>query len=386
MKKFFALFMVAILVVVLVACGGGETTTQKPDTTTEPKTNETTPKAPVTEDPTPGTTEPKTPDTDPPAVDDEPLFAEGVDIMNGDFENQAVNPFWNQGSWPCAFEDQHPALEFNWALVFVMFQTENGIYEQLVFTDPDTEEGYINDDYKWIVVIDNVEYEIERFSFINNKDNGYIRMDLGADFELNEEDPHDYDCVLKIYDREAETLEFWAWFTDPDLCGLYTFEKPAPVVMIDDPNRPENHVALPAGSLTGISGAAGFNAEETYVNLFDNQVRSKLCTNDVTTPIEFMIKDGPKTIVSYSLVGANDDVSYSSRVVTNFKLLGSNDGQAWTQIDVRNFDPSTVTIANYGELNYQLETPVTYQYFRLEITHATDMYQISEIVLYTEAE
>ena len=377
MKKILALLLVAILAVALVACGGDGTTT-KTETTTAPKTET--------------TTAPKTETTTAPVEDeDKPLFEEGIDIMNGDYENAAVNPFWNQSSWPCAFEDGHVDLDFHWALVFTMMETDNGIYEQLIYTDPDaapgapnSETGYVNDDYKWVVTIDGKDYEITRFSLLNDRVSGYIRMDLGPDYQHPEEDPHDYEIVLKIYNAEDESLAFWAWFTDPELCGPYTYEKPAPIVMIEDPNRPASHKALPEGSLVGISGAAGFNASETYVNLFDGRVRSKLCTNDVTTPIEFMIKEGAKSIVSYSLVGANDDESYQSRLVTNFVLYGSADGQSWTQIDAQNFDPATVTITNYGEINYQLETPVTYQYFKLEITHATDMYQISEIILYTE--
>ena len=399
MKKILVLMMVVLLAVALVACGGDDTTTQKPQTTTAPKVDTTTaPKVDTTTAPKVDTTTAPGGDTTtaPGGEVNKPLFEDGVDIMNGDYENAAINPFWNQSMWPCAFEDHHAVLNFHWSLVFVMQETENGIYEQLIYTDPDAapdapaeQTGFINDEYKWVVSIDGTDYEITNFSFINNRTSGFIRMDLGENYKHPDEEVHDYNIVLKILNAEDNSLAFWAWFTDPNLCGPYTYEKPAPVIMVDDPNRPASHKAIPQDSLVAIAGPQGFVATELYGNLFDGQVRSKLCTEDIDTPIEFMIKDGAKTVVSYSIVGANDDegvfaAGEPNRFLTNFVLYGSNDGQSWIEIDSRNIDPATFEIKNYGEKNYQLSSAVTYQYFKLEVDHPTSMFQCSEIVLYTE--
>ena len=386
MKKLIAILLVALLAIVLVACGGNDTTT--PATTTDGGTVTT------TEGGNDTTTEETT--TEPEEDEDEPRFAEGIDIMNGDYEYMAVNPFWSQGMYPCAFEDQHIQLDFNWSLVFTMTETSEGVYEQLISTDTTLPEGtpndqtwIVNDQYKWIVVIDGEEFEITRFSILNDVVSGYIRMDLGPDYQPHDE-LHEYEIDLKIYDKDTGELAFWAWFSDPNLCGKYEFEKPAPIVMAPA-EKPEGVEALPTGALVGVSGAAGFNASETYVNLFDGMVRTKLCTNDVTTSIIFGISEDMVAngfnIKGFSIVGANDDEQYSSRIITNFKLSGAtsgDDGAAWVTLVDQDWGDEPFTPVNYGEQYYAFSQDSSYRYYKLEITHATDMYQISELLLYAE--
>ena len=101
-----------------------------------------------------------------------------------------------------------------------------------------------------------------------------------------------------------------------------------------------------------------------------------------------MYTDGAKSVVSYSLVGANDDVSYSSRVPLKWTLYGCNDGTNWVKIDEQDLTAAGETVVNYGERNFVLDAPVEYQYFRFELdtTVHTSMWQMSDIVLYTEAE
>ncbi len=399
MKKLLIVVMIALLAVALVACGGNDTTTKKPEGTTG-GTVTTTGGTTTTTEPTDDTEEP-----DDPVVTGTILYDEGVDILFGDLANAAINPFWSEGMYPCAFEDFHKALDYNWALVFTMNETENMIYETLVFTDPDaptdapnSQTGMINTDYQWFVYIDDVEYEIKRFQFLNDITKGYFRCDLGEEFEpkVDPEDPEapvSYDIKLKIVEKATNKVAFWAYMTDPELLQPYEFVKPDPIEMVDDPNRDPSHVALGSKenpALKGLSGAAGFNADETYENLFDNDVRSKLCTNDVTTAIEFQIIDlnSAVNVVSYSLVGANDDAQYTTRLVSNFKLYSSSTGAAdsWVLIDEVNLGEEIGEVINYGERNYKLDATCTHHYYRLEITHATDMYQISDIILYAEAE
>lgn len=386
MKKLIAILLVTLLAIVLVACTG------TPETTTSGEGGTTT-TAPVV------TTTPEKTTTKEPEVTEAPRFSEGIDIMNGDFDYAAVNPFWYQSSWPAQFEDQHIALDFNWALVFTMQESPEGIYEQLIITDqeavdaglPNDQTGRVNDQYKWVVVIDGEEFEIKRFSLLNDIVSGYIRMDLGPDYQPHDE-MHYYEIDLKIYDNETGALTYWAWFSDPTICGPLEWEKPAPIVMIPDETVDLEEVEqLPVGALTGVSGAAGFNASETYVNLFDGTVRTKLCTNDVTTAIIFGINadkvlDG-YTIKSFSIVGANDDAQYSSRVITKFKLYGAASGEenaAWDLLCDVDKTEDFGDVVNYAERNYAFTKDSTYRYYKLEIEHATDMYQISELLLYAQ--
>ena len=110
---------------------------------------------------------------------------------------------------------------------------------------------------------------------------------------------------------------------------------------------------------------------------------SKLCTNDLTTPIIWRYNEA-KTVVSYSLVGARDDKSYPSRVLTKWKLYGSADGNKWILLDEQNLSGNE-EVVNYGERNFILSAPAEYAYFKLEPVDASK-YQMSGLILYTKAE
>ncbi len=158
--------------------------------------------------------------------------------------------------------------------------------------------------------------------------------------------------------------------------------------MKSDANRDPSHIELDNGDLTIISGPGNGNANEGYTKIFDKDVDTKLCTTDLETPIIWSYSD-PKRIVSYSLVGANDDSTFSTRVPVNFTLYGSVDGESWEIIDTQATDASLETydpwFHNYLERNFKLAEGVTYQYFKLEIDQPfTNLYQFSEIILYTQ--
>ncbi len=382
MKKLLVLLLALLIAALLAACGNGDNTTPTTTDSTAPTAGSSTPEASGTEAPvstTPTTTEPP--------VTTEPLLP-GTDILNGDFENMAINPSW-QGANACAFEE-HVALDFHVALVVQMIACDNGIYEQLILTtDPDSDSNQtnweLNADYRWVVEIDGEEIEIERFSILNDQVSGYVRMDLGADWtysdEVDEDGYHSYDIWLKIYDDTQNKLAFWAYLTDPNWNGSYDFAKPEPIVMIDDENRDPSHIALPADSMTPLAGPAGMS-NETYNYLFDGNVRSKLCTNNTTDPIDMMFDDTVH-IVSYSIVNANDNETYPERTLLEWKLYGSMDGAQWTEIDSQSLTEADST--NYLEHNFVLDEEAEYKYFRFEPI-VTAMYQLSEIVFYTTAE
>ena len=156
--------------------------------------------------------------------------------------------------------------------------------------------------------------------------------------------------------------------------------------MRSDPNRDPSHIEIDNADLTIISGPGNGNANEGYSKIFDKNTDTKLCTTDLETPIIWSYSD-PKRIVSYSLVGANDDSTFSTRVPVNFTLYGSDDGDSWEIIDThtRDVEPDSYEFQNFQERNFKLSEGVTYQYFKLEIVQPfTNLYQFSEIILYTQ--
>ena len=396
MKKILFLFLVLITVLSVVACGDEASTTTEAEATTstlpvttvvttdavsDTKTPETSAVTETTQTPTTvavTTTESGSHETPPEDL--------GVDILNGDPENRAINPTW-KGTDAIAFENHHSVLDFNVALVMLMTDSENAIYQDLIMTQ-EGEEGNdaweLNQDYKWVVTVDGTDYEIKRFSIYHQVTKGYVRMDLGSEFQFSEDvddkGVHAYDVWLRIYDVKTDAVAYYAWFTDPEWNGAYEFVAPKATQLVPDANRDPSHVA--AEGATAFSGPVGYTGE-LYGNLFDGNVESKLCTGDLTTPIVWKYAEAVE-IVSYSLVGARDDATYKSRVLTKWKFYGSSDGTKWDLLDEQTLEtPETVT--NYGERNFKLEAAATYLYFKLEPVDAAK-YQLSELIVYTKAE
>ena len=383
MKKILLFAMVVLVLAAFVACGGTETTT--PATTTQGDNTATTTTAA-------DTTVAETTTEDNSSISAPSLYDQGENIMNGDPDYMAIDPFWN-GSFPIAFENHHADLDFHWALVIKMQESVESVYEQLIGTNPELEENssnyVVNNQFVWNVVINGTTYVIDRLSIYTFITSGYVRMDLGEEFEPAE-GTQKYDVSLKITDVDSGEIVFWAWFTDPVLIGEFEFEKPAPDVMVPSGTVGENEEALATGKLQGVSGPAGFSSE-TYTNLFDGEVRKKLCTDDVTTPIVFAITDDVVTfsITSFSIVGANDDSSYTDRVVKSFKLYGAASGDAdrstWELLlDVTDSGETETEVKNYQEYNYKFEEASTYRYYILEVVREAGTYQIGDLVLYAE--
>ena len=385
MKKLLVLLLVAILALALVACGEETPTTttatgssSTPDTTSTPAASDSTPAAPDSPSEPTGEVEPES----------KPLFAEGENIMNGKYEYMAIDPFWSDGAWPCAFENHHPELGFRWCMVFKMLPTDEFVQEQLIGMDAETGFGEAFSDYTWTLVIDEEEHVIKNFCIPQRTGFIYVRMDLGEDF-VPVEGEHEYEVVLKITDSATNELVFWAWFTDPSICGPYPFEKPADIVMVPD-EKPSGVTALPEESLIGVSGPAGYNASETYVNLFDGSVRTKLCTEAVTDPIIFTIKDSVSTftIKGFSIIGANDDQKFTERVITKFKLYGADSGELDATWDFLCEEDRTIEefgeVVNYGERYYAFTKDSTYRYYKIVLDRPEGTYQFSEVLLYAE--
>ena len=245
MKKVLLVLAVLLTVVLALASCGGETassTAQGEDTTQAPVVTTTVadPTAPIT---TASIVTTKAPDTTVAPTD------AGVDILNGDAANRAINPTW-KGSDAIAFENHHSVLDFHVALVILMTDSENAIYEDLFMT-LEGEEGSdaweLNQDYKWVVTVDGKDYEIKRFSVYHQVTKGYVRMDLGEEFDfskdVDENGMHAYDVWLRIYDINTEEVAYYAWFTDPAWNGPYQFIAPVETQMVPDANRDPSHTS-----------------------------------------------------------------------------------------------------------------------------------------------
>ena len=392
MKKLLVVAVVALLALALVACGGETATTTKDTaTTTAPTTTvagtpETTTPAVGETTVAPETT--KAPDTTvAPGTDAE---VEGIDIINGDAADAAINPTW-QGLNAGAFENHHKALDYHWAYVILFQECENAIYEDLFMTvtDDDGNETWLrNEDYKWVLTLDGKEYEIETFSLYHVTTYGYVRLDLGEDFVLNEKNEDGNvvyeEIYLRIYDTtNDDKIMYFAYMTDPDWNGPHEFTPPAPIEMVADPNRDPSEVKIPGA--TAFSGPAGYSGE-TYENLFDYddngepKVNTKLCYNEVEDIIWTYAE--PVYVTSYSIIGAGDDNNYPGRVITNFKFYGSTNGTDWKLLDEQSGDPLTEA-TSYGERNFKLTQGVEYSYFKIEFTHDST-YQLSGIQLWTK--
>lgn len=384
MKKIILAMLLVLLVVMAVACGGetettpAETTPAVTDGTTSGSEGEQNPPDPAdTSSEAPESTEP-------------PLYEEGINIMNGDPDYMAIEPWTFNSSFAVSFEDFHEALDFQWALVFRMMESVEGVYEQLISTIEDVEEGQdnfvINNQYKWVVEINKVDYPVQKFSVLNDTTSGWVRLGLGEEYEPAEGN-NAYDIRLKIYDEETNELAFWAWMTNPELSGQeFKFNRPSADGKVADPNVNFDEVELfDSEHIIIISGPSG-SVAESYPNLFDKDVRTKLCTDDVTTPVMFVINDTVTSfnLKSISIIGANDDDAYDSRIIKSFKLYGTNtegEDAVWNLICDGKRD--SVEAVNYQERNYELSKDSSYRFYKLEFVH-DGTYQVGEIQLFAE--
>lgn len=402
MKKILVLLLVALVAVALVACGGDAPTTTKggndatagkPEVTTVPGADTTVPGAdttvPGTDTTVPGETSktPNTPET--PGTTDKGPFGGGIDILNGEPGFMAINPTW-KGLYGCAFENHHAELDYRWCFVFNILPTEEFVMEELILLDDEVGYGVVLEDYDWTLYINGEDVPINSFlvpmGSVTNAGLTYVRIDLGEWApELGE---HEYDIKLKITEAGSDEVLYWAWFSDPEWCGSYVYNRAPDIEVIPTDEVPEDVEALPTGSLTGISGPESLAATETYVKLFDGLAKTKFCSGDYTVPLIFTVADA-SDLRGISLVGANDDERFPERIPVKFKLYGSDDGTegSWNLVLDVNKTVDDVTVTNYLEHYYAFGESVDYGYFKIEIEDAsgaeTPKYQYSEIILYT---
>ncbi len=405
MKKLLIVAVVALLALALVACGGETATTTK-GASNETTPVVTTPKTEAPETTTPGTvadtgvvttpgttlvTPPTTPDTTP----SEPAY-EGIDLL----WEEGYMAIGDMGSSFFSFEDFHASLDNNVALVISM-NDQGGVYNDLFIIDTENTDSNNNwtpnMDYTWVVTIEGVQWEIERFSLFNNTTSGWVRIDLGPNFkwslfDYDENNQYTYEQVrIDIYDSEKNVVYF-ADLTSDDLWGGYTHTKPAEIVMVPDANRPANLVVVDQATATPLGGPDS-GISEGFKQFFDGKIQTKICTGDNGEDKAVTVKYAEVlNVVGFSIVNANDNASATGRTIVAFKLYGSATGEegTWTEIyaadgldaDGNAIDKTTIS-TNYMERYYALGKVETYQYFKF-VAENGEMWQASELLFYQE--
>ena len=343
MKKLLFLLAATILVILVCVSCGNETTT--PVTTTTKK----------------------------PQASLDPAFLEGIDIMNGSYDYMAIDPTWNS-IYGLQFENHHTNLNYRWALVFRMVPTDKPVQENLI-----SNAGKLIDTYTWSVIINGEELPISEYDILIERNQTFVRLCLGEwapAAGINE-----YDVKLKICEAATGKVAYWTWFTDPDWVGSFSFKGSGPAVLHPD-EKPEGLKAIPTGSLKATNGPTEITEGESYRNLFDGDVNSKLCTDDVSTPIKFKIVDTTSYAVKgVALVGANDDEAFPERIPYEFTLYGSDDGKTWQPIlTAARSDDYVAT--NYQEDYFDFTSAVSYTHYKLLFENQNTLYQFSELMLY----
>lgn len=399
MKKLLVVLLVALLAVALVACGGNDETT--PKATTPGTTPESTPAGGAD-------TTPSVPDSSSTAATtggdvttETPVTAEGIDILNNldDLNCNVIQADYNNGS-AFDFEDFHVDLNYQVALVIKFIENRADFYEDLVYTNDDGTYEF-NPEYKWVVTIDGERIEVLQKTAANRTTSGWVRLALGEDFsfdkfEYDADGIHMLDVRLDIYNSMGK-VEYYAYLTDPEWNDLYPLEKPTPLQMVPDKNRPADVVAVDTAVIKPINGPVG--GLEVYQNAFDGKVRTKFYTtiDGEEGAVDVQFTTSVPYLLGISIVNGNDNETYAGRTLTDFEIYVSTTGnendwklaQAFSNKDAdgNNIVDKNTIKGNYQERYYAFNaaaqamlTDVTY--IRI-VPRNGEPFQASEIIFYT---
>ena len=140
-----------------------------------------------------------------------------------------------------------------------------------------------------------------------------------------------------------------------------------------------------------LKGGAGFNANESWNKMLDNDATSKYCGTTANAWVMIQATE-PVVVKQYSIVTGADTYTYTARNPRAWTLEGSNDKQNWTIIDkVQDYDliearnseeftfvPSYVP-EEEGETGAKESTSTEpFKYFRFTVNSARDNVQIGE--------
>ncbi|WP_346054980.1 GH92 family glycosyl hydrolase [Amycolatopsis dongchuanensis] len=131
------------------------------------------------------------------------------------------------------------------------------------------------------------------------------------------------------------------------------------------------------GKITQVTASdENTGGNEVAVNLVDANPDTKWLAWEPTGWVRFQFSE-PVSITHYALTAGNDA---PERDPKDWTLQGSADGQTWTTIDQQSGQSLGERLETH---TYQLGGPVTYQYFRLEVTanNGGPILQLSELLL-----
>ena len=153
--------------------------------------------------------------------------------------------------------------------------------------------------------------------------------------------------------------------------------------MKDDGRIYPNQITTTAGP--------SFGGSEGCQNLFDGTNAKKFYTrqyNADSVPSNpdplgaiYFETDVAVTITSYTMINANDTSKFPGRLPRQWTLYGSTDGENYVVIDTET-DPG-LSSANYASKSYTVDTPGSYQYYKLVFVVGKDgNVQFAEIELF----
>lgn len=134
--------------------------------------------------------------------------------------------------------------------------------------------------------------------------------------------------------------------------------------------------------LGSVKGSATVSTDEGKEKLFDRDEATKACFTGKTVWVSFRVNRAD-TVTAYSVTSAND---WANRDPEDWTLYGSADGEVWTAIDVRE---GVVFQSRYEEKVFRLDTPVSYLYYKFDVTKNggnTSYTQFSNLTLMTAEE
>ena len=410
MKKLLIVMVVALLALALVACGGETATTTKDTaTTTAPTTTvagtpETT-KAPVADETTvapattaaPATTVPAT--TAAPATTVAPTTTTPVTTVPAvtttvpattakndtpDTPDTPVAPELDYtgainlneiGLSNIGVEDHHGAHDNN--LVLAFYLGNNDAWAALYGAGtPTTENGLwtVNEGYTAIVTVNGVARETNRFTYYGFKDDagvtnrGFFRFELAPFADLT---TNGITCTI--------TTTFTLVGADNKVICYANFEdlKYSTLDYEADADNPGKDALV----VTPISGP-DFDGGEGTKKLFDNKTTTKLCKSD-RTPVVFSLAEA-KALGGISLVTANDNQSYTGRIVTGFTLYGGNSADAIDNVVLAVTEAGMADV-NFTEYYYAIADATAYQYYKI-VFDGTNTFQFSELWVYEAGE
>ena len=145
---------------------------------------------------------------------------------------------------------------------------------------------------------------------------------------------------------------------------------------------PAEAVKIPVSSFS--SEEIENDGGEGLAKLFDGATNTKVCKNvsaKDTFTIAFTLPKAFK-LTHYTMITANDTAGSSDRNPKSWKLYGSENGtDGWvllsdmpvTGLEAKNFEPYT----------YAIQTPGSYQYYKIEFVRNGGLFQMSELQLFT---